>query len=139
MVEQIDFYILSTAEYLPFACHLLDKAYVDKHRIHVHTQSQVDAENLNSLLWTFRDTSFIPHQLNYAATHHETPITIGFDQPINNNANILLILAPTLLQEYTQYQRVIFIVPDEAAWKNWARGTYKTLDDQHSNLHVHKV
>lgn len=63
---RVDFYVLAgpkPAARLRFACRLAEKAYRLDHRVHLQTGSAAEAEQLDELLWTFRQGSFVPHEL----------------------------------------------------------------------------
>ena len=83
-MSRVDFYVLAgTGEPSRhrFACRLAEKAYRLNNTVHIHTASQQQAELLDELLWTFRDGSFVPHELlGVAGRHTNAPVTIGFDE-----------------------------------------------------------
>ena len=60
----IIFYILgesSRSDKYSFACRLVDKIWSQGRRIYLHTNSSQESRNLDKLMWTFRQNSFIPH------------------------------------------------------------------------------
>lgn len=63
---RVDFYLLASdqpdARWL-VACRLLEKAYAKGHKVYVLCNNKQDAELLDELLWTFKEDSFIPHNL----------------------------------------------------------------------------
>ena len=64
-MARIDFHVLEEASpqaYLNYVCRLTEKAYTQGCHIHIHTADQDMTEQLDELLWVFRDRSFIPHQ-----------------------------------------------------------------------------
>ena len=65
-MTRVDFYISKNNhpdDRAKLACRLAEKAYQMKHRIYVHTDDRQQAEQLDQLMWVFRDGSFIPHCL----------------------------------------------------------------------------
>jgi DNA polymerase-3 subunit chi len=63
-VPQVDFYILrgtASAARLKFACRLIEKAYVDGARVLVRTADAQELDALDTLLWTFSERAFVPH------------------------------------------------------------------------------
>ena len=65
-MAQVDFYVLDRVDEHArhtLACKLAEKAWRLENSIHIHTMSREDAERLDKLLWTFRDGSFVPHEL----------------------------------------------------------------------------
>ena len=68
---RIDFYVLPATDVgarLYFTCRLTEKVYGMQHRIHAHMGSSGQARELDELLWTFRQGSFLPHSLSVSAT-----------------------------------------------------------------------
>ena len=66
-MTKVDFYVLGTSgdrARQHFACRLAEKAYRLDNTIHIRTIDQRAAEQLDELLWTFRDGSFVPHELS---------------------------------------------------------------------------
>ena len=90
---RVDFYLLASdqpdARWL-VACRLLEKAYYKGHKVYVFCDNQQDAEYLDELLWTFRDDSFIPHNLQGEGPEPPPPIQIGYDQEPRGFNDILL-------------------------------------------------
>jgi DNA polymerase-3 subunit chi len=63
---RVSFYVLGGTEpntRLGYACRLVEKAYKLQNRIHAHTGDANMAKVLDTLLWTFRQGSFVPHEL----------------------------------------------------------------------------
>ena len=84
---RVDFYILETpdpAGRLQFACRLTEKAYGLDNRVYAHTDSAADAQQLDDLLWSFRQESFLPHVRGSAEecdTEGDLLINLGADCP----------------------------------------------------------
>lgn len=82
MSARVSFYILGgtgPAARLGFACRLAEKAWRLDNRIHAHAADPEMARQLDVLLWTFRQGSFVPHELLVQGTSPMAPITIGSD------------------------------------------------------------
>ena len=65
-MPEASFYILpsrSLSERYLFACKLIEKAYRSGQFCYVYTDSDRQSEQLDNQLWTFRENSFIPHQI----------------------------------------------------------------------------
>jgi DNA polymerase-3 subunit chi len=95
----VDFYVLpdTTGEArLAFACRIAEKAYSQAHRVYLHASSAAEAERLDALLWTFRDTSFVPHALAGTAlpAANLPPVLIGHE---NGHADDFLAAEPGTL------------------------------------------
>ena len=90
----VDFYVLNSLAKegaYRFLCRLVDKAYPLQKQIYIHTSSHEEAQRIDELLWTFRDTSFIPHQ-QVTGEHPVDPmltVTIAVDKPKQLIADII--------------------------------------------------
>ena len=65
-MAKASFYILTSGspqERYFYACKVIEKAYRSGHFCYVLTDSIKQSQYLDDLLWTFREGSFIPHQL----------------------------------------------------------------------------
>lgn len=138
-MEQIDFYILPNDNPLPFTCRLLEKAYKQNHQIYVCANSKTQAEQLNDMLWTFNDISFVPHHLISENGHQSSPIVIGFEEQAPVHDDIYVTLSDELPDTAEKFERVIFIVPNIEEHKQIARKNYKELTDKGYNVQIHKM
>src|SRR5882672_4387346 len=80
-MPRVDFYVLEGSEPRPrlvYACRLAEKAFLLEQRVSILTDSAEDAQQLDDLLWTFRDRSFVPHERQPAAGEPGTPVVIAF-------------------------------------------------------------
>ncbi len=137
---RVDFYILAEpkpqARY-PYACRIIDKAYQQGHRIHVHTDSALEAHVMDDLLWTFRDDSFIPHQITAANT--DIAVTIDHQDGDVSNKDILINLAKTIPTCISQFNRIIEIVPENMELKTICREHYRYYQQQGNDIKTHKI
>ncbi len=73
---QVDFYVLAgsdPAERLRFACRLVEKAWLKRHRVRVQFDAGGELEAFDRMLWTFSDRSFVPHRRAGAADDTPEP------------------------------------------------------------------
>lgn len=62
---QVDFYVLpgdDPAARLRFACRLVEKAWLKRHRVRVQFEPGGDLASFDRMLWTFSDRAFVPHR-----------------------------------------------------------------------------
>ncbi len=137
----VDFYILNddnpNAHWL-FACRLLQKAYQQQHQVYVHTTNTQDSEKINDLLWTFSDTSFVPHRL-LDTNSTSTPIVIGQSPTAPANYEILLNLSKDIPNYYDQFKRILEIVPAEPTLKSQSRQHFQFYKDHNCEVSSHKI
>lgn len=104
-MSRVDFYHLQKQTLEQVLPKLLEKAYATKQKILVKIGNEERVEFLNSHLWTFNDTSFIPHGSRKDGFADQQPIwlTSGDDNP--NRATMLFLVdgayaPPDVLQNY---------------------------------------
>jgi DNA polymerase III subunit chi len=125
---RVDFYILATAgqnSRLQFACRLTEKAYGQKHRVYAHTASADEARELDELLWTFRQGSFIPHQLISETADDRTPVRIGTPTGADDSGELLINLAPAAPAFTGNFARVAEIIDASEASKEAGRERFR--------------
>lgn len=140
--SRVDFYILpqhDVATCYTLACRLTEKAYRQKHRIYIHAPDQAIAHHIDDLLWTFRDESFIPHNLYGEGPTPPPPIQIGFQVTPEQHRDILINLSAEIPPFYPQFRRVIEIVCQDATWREQARQHFKLYREQGCELQSHKL
>ncbi len=134
-MQRVDFYILKTTSYgecYPFACQLANKVYPQRKSMIVQTDSTQAAKQFNELLWTFREDSFIPHQLG------ENPHTVVVGDIGNPTEAALLNLSIEEDPPTTQAERVLQIVPNHSKLLLWARAHYRHYQAQGITIKTHK-
>lgn len=140
--SQVDFYILTHEKLTArnhFACRIIDKAYRRGHRVYIHTASQQEAHRIDEMLWTFRDISFVPHNLCGEGPTYPPPVQIGFEQNPAAFNDILINLTTQIPNWYTRFKRIIEIIPNETSWRKNAREHYRFYRSQGSQLNSHDI
>lgn len=138
---RIDFYIVEhtdQAAYSRFACRLLEKAFTaGRNEIFVYQPDSQLAAQFDELLWSFNDTSFVPHRLQ-SANDISAPIVIGNDPTTASEQTQLLInLSTTTPPQHERFERMLEIV--SANDTSTARSRFKTYRDQGAELHSHTI
>ena len=140
---RVDFYVLRSAEpgaRLRFACRLAEKAYALEHQVYVHTASAAEAAELDELLWTFRDGSFVPHELlGTTADEPASPVTIGCDRFPPGDCDLLINLADAIPGEAGAFPRVAEVVTSDAECKSLSRQRFVDYRDQGHTLDTHNL
>ena len=109
-----------------YACRIIEKAYSNDKMIYVHTASVIEAQNFDTQLWTFRDISFVPHEIYNQGLSSEAPVLIGYSAVVPTwEKDILINLAPETPLFYQQFNHIIEIVPDDDNLKAAARKKYQ--------------
>lgn len=139
---RVDFYVTNdTRSEAPWllACRLLEKAYLRGHRVFVFCNNQQDAEYLDELLWTFKDDSFIPHNLQGEGPEPPPPIQLGYSVEPRAYNDILFNMATEIPSFCSRFKRIIEIITENDAAKTTGRLHYRHYRAQQWDLHTHTL
>jgi DNA polymerase-3 subunit chi len=140
--QRVDFYVLQDTHELSIlktACKLAEKAYQQNHTVLILTENASYADKLNQLLWTFNDTSFIPHSDN---PNDKAPLlVIAAEQKSISltDHEILINLSPQFPESLQSFQRIIEIVDGTPENKQIARNKYKMYREKNCQLFSHQL
>ncbi|HLW73747.1 MAG TPA: DNA polymerase III subunit chi, partial [Gammaproteobacteria bacterium] len=98
-----------------FACRLAEKAFALGHRVFVHAPGDGAARELDDLMWTFRDGSFLPHVL--AGEGEDAPVHIGHDVEPGEGFHLLINLGPDVPGFFSRFERVAEVVDGDETQK----------------------
>lgn len=139
---RVDFYLTNDdhpdAVWL-LACRLTEKAYQLGHRVFVHCKNQEDAERIDELLWTYKEDSFIPHNLQGEGPEPPPPIQIGFDKEPRGFNDILINLTDEIPPFFTRFSRIIELVGNDEAAKTVSREHYRNYRANSCQMHIHHL
>lgn len=139
---RVDFYLLSNdsqdARWL-FACRLIEKAYLRGHRVFVYCNHPQDAEHLDELLWTFKEESFIPHNLEGEGLSPPPPVHIGYHKEPLGFDDILINLADNPPTFHGRFKRIIELVLNDNTAKERSRRHYCDYRAKQCELYTHSI
>lgn len=124
---RVDFYVLNTtgiAGRLNFVCRLTEKAYGRLAAIYAHTDSGDTARQLDEMLWTFRQGSFVPHQI-LDGTEPRAPVRIGTDEHCMESGDLLINLTGEVPAFAKQFDRIAEIVDAEPHVREASRARFR--------------
>ena len=139
-MAQVDFYVLDRVDEhsrLTLACKLAEKAWRLENSIHIHTMTQEDTERLDELLWTFRDGSFVPHELIGGDTN--APVTIGHGTATVEPRDLLITLCDEIPPFAESFPRVAELVSSDEDCRAKSRQRYATYRDNGHKIETHKI
>lgn len=139
---RVDFYLLSSNESMALwsvACRLIEKAYLRGHRVFVFCESKEDAHLIDELLWTFKEDSFIPHNLQGEGPEPPPAVQIGFGVEPRGYNDILVNLAKQIPPFASRFKRVIEIVDAQEESKAISREHYKEYRSKQYELFTHDI
>jgi DNA polymerase-3 subunit chi len=139
---RVDFYLLDSdqPEALRLvACRLLEKAYALGRQVYVLCDNQQEAEILDELLWTFKEESFIPHNLQGEGPEPPPPIQIGYAREPRGFNDVLFNLSKDVPAYFGKFKRVIEIVLQCEQAKEQSRNHYKEYRSKGCQLFTHPI
>lgn len=142
-MARVDFYVLQRADERSrhtLACKLAEKAYRLENTVYIHAKNRADAEQLDALLWTFRDGSFVPHAL--AGIDDETaasPVTIGCDADNVESRDLLINLCDEIPVFADVFPRVAEVVTSDENCRTMSRKRFTDYRDKGHSIQTHKL
>jgi DNA polymerase-3 subunit chi len=141
-MSRVDFYILAgageSARHL-FACRLAEKAYRLNNTVHIRTVDRNLAARIDDLLWTFRDGSFVPHEIADHAATVEAPVTIGCDATSPAGSDLLINLSHDIPADTGAFPRIAEIVSSDEESRLQSRQRFAAYRDQGHTLDTHNI
>jgi len=134
-VTRIDFYVLPSdgaEDAVMTACKLCDKAVGGGSRVYVHAADERTQDQLDKLLWTFRQGSFIAHERATASPLSEPlpSVVFGNAEPPQSHAKVMINLADDVPSFFSRFERVCEIVAGDDAQRAKSRARYKFYRDR---------
>lgn len=141
-MTHVSFYILTDEQadaQLRFACRLAEKAHGEGHRLYLRVDDAQTGEQLDKLLWTFRQGSFVPHALlsNLAAKDDPTPVVIGSGEPPLQLDGVMVNLGSDVPGFFSRFERTLEVVAP--AQRAAARQRYRFYQDRGYPLQTHQI
>jgi DNA polymerase-3 subunit chi len=144
VIPRVDFYV--TKENAPqfvlrTACRIAEKAFTAGHRIHIHMNNENDCEKLDALLWTFRDRSFIPHEVSPVPIK-DCPITISSEKSsemTSGHVDMLVNVSDKIPENFKQFQRIAEIIGNQSESIHAGRERYRFYREQGLDPQHHEV
>jgi len=141
-VTRIDFYVI--AEDAPnatavTACRLVEKAHAKGHRVYLHAESDEQARAVDTLLWTFRQNSFIPHEFYGSRDGEWVPVLVGCHPDPQVEPEVLVNLAPTVPAFFSRFRRLVELVGADPDARRRSRERFRYYSEQGYPLNTHHV
>ena len=139
-MTRIDFYVVKTAgadARLNVAARLTEKALGRGHRIFINCESADQLSALDSYLWEFKATSFVPHEV--AGNHTDERVVLGFEQGPQTHNDVLINLALSPPAYFAQFERVAEVVTQDEASLDALRSAWGHYRDRCYRLQKHEL
>lgn len=145
-MAEASFYILPShtlEDRFIFACKLIEKAYRCGHYCYVYTDTPQQSQQLDNQLWTYRENSFIPHQL-YDGLLNTTPdyektILIGCHPAPNKWQKLIFNLSSKYPDNLTNTERILEIIDNNEDLKQAARQRYRQYEQEGFTMTTHII
>ena len=127
-MAEIGFYHLLSTPLERALPRLLERACAQSHRIVIRAASAERVEQLNSLLWTYDEASFLPHGSSRDGNPAAHPVWLSDHAENPNGATILFLVDGVEAEDVADFARCIDMFdgndPDavEAARRRWRAG-----------------
>ncbi len=141
-MTEILFYHLETQPLERVLPQLLEKTIERGWRAVVETSASERAAAIDTLLWTYRDDSFLPHAVAGEPTDADQPVLITADTGNRNAANVRFFVDRAVPQTGEGYDRIVYLFsghdPDavseaRVAWTSLKEGNSLTYWQQDAN------
>jgi DNA polymerase III subunit chi len=143
---QVDFYVLSGSDdraRLRFACRLVEKAWLLRHRIRVQLDPG-EIEAFDQLLWTFSDRSFLPHRRAGApddapATAPPAVVIADGAEADSADGDVLVNLASREPAAPGNWSRIAEVVDADAGRRKFGRERYRAYREHGLTPATHEM
>jgi DNA polymerase-3 subunit chi len=141
-MTRIDFYLIEGAthsDHRKVACLLTEKAFARGHRVFLHLPDPEAARQMDEILWTFRDGSFVPHAPASQPAAEDCPVVLSHEGEPPAGFDILLNLGDEVPAFFSRFERVLEVVPQDEAAKARARERFRFYKDRGYPLETHRL
>jgi DNA polymerase-3 subunit chi len=141
-MTEIDFYILKDKAPqggMQFTCRLAEKIFKDGHQVYINTASEQQLRQLDDLLWSFRQGSFLPHAVYKSNAPETTPILLGHATEPDGPSDVLVNLAEDIPAFFSRFSRVTELVSGDDAQRDAARTRYRFYKDRGYTVRSHQL
>jgi len=145
-MPEASFYILpsqSLSDRLLFACKLIEKAYRCGQFCYVYTETLQHSQQLDDLLWTYRENSFIPHQVydepNKITPEYEHTVLIGTQKAPEKWQKLIFNLSSKYPDNINTAERVLEILDNNEELKQAGRERFRRYKQAEFKISTYKI
>ncbi|MEZ5537370.1 MAG: DNA polymerase III subunit chi [Thiolinea sp.] len=140
-MTRISFYVGQSAALqarLRLACKVLEKAQMQALNTYIHVDSPATCQQLDELIWTYNDLSFIPHTI---APQKEDGVRVqlGYDHEPMEDCDFLINLSNETPEFFPRFARMAEILDQETDILRAGRQRYLFYRDRGYNLDYHQL
>jgi DNA polymerase-3 subunit chi len=144
-MPRVDFYVLTnnvSEGRLQYTCRLVHKIYTLGKSAYIHAANEDQARRLDDMMWTFDQSSFLPHQRHGGSYNDESPapIMISHEPPAElQSADVLISLLESAPVYANRFGRVAELVDNDPQGKASARERFRQYRERGFELETHRV
>jgi len=141
-LTRVDFYILEdngSDARQRFACRLAEKAWQQGNKVYIHTGDPALSSQLDELLWTFSQGSFVPHGLDTDPAADEAEIHIGHGDEPRHHDEVLINLGSEVPLFFSRFQRVAEVIDGDEQNRLQGRERFRFYRDRGYPLESHNI
>lgn len=145
-MTETSFYILSTSqprERYIVACRVAEKAYKLGQRVFILTSSAEETRTLDNLLWSFRQGSFIPHEVvdegQQPSTQTLSNTVMISSSALVSDATVLINLSAEFPDNIDAFERIAEVIDQDVQVKQAGRQRYKAYQSKNIQLKTHNL
>lgn len=141
-MTRVDFYLTQASneqQRLLTACRLAEKAWQLGHHVFIYSDNPEQTQQLDGLLWTFRNGSFLPHTDSNADDAATYPVVIGTQHPEEAAHDVMINLAANIPDCFSRFERVAEVVSSIENERQAARQRFKFYRDRGYALETHEL
>jgi DNA polymerase-3 subunit chi len=137
-MTRIDFYF-EAEDKLQVACRLSAKAAQQKLRVLIYTPDEAQARRIDTMLWTWQATGFLPHCMARSPLAAQTPVLITGDPEETPHDEVLLNLHDEWPPAFGRFRRLVEIVGRDDADREAARARFRFYRDRGYEIASHDL
>ena len=137
-MTSIDFYF-NAEDRLQVACRLAGKALKQGQRMLIYAPDADTAGRLDTLLWTWPATGFVPHCMAHAPLAAETPVLIASAAETPPDCEVLLNLGVECPPHFERFARLLEVVSVNEDEKINGRSRYRFYQERGYRITNHDL
>jgi DNA polymerase-3 subunit chi len=140
-MSRVDFYLLQSQDAHTrrlVTCRLIEKAYKQGHTVFLKTGSEEETRMMDDLLWTFRQGSFLAHEI-YVSGEPHAPIMLGYGVIPPEMQDVLVNLDGHVPKDYGRFDRVAELIDQDEDTKEMGRKRYRVYQDAGHAITTHQL
>ena len=111
------FYPLESPDKDRAVCKVCQQYFEEGHRVFILTNDDVQSRNLDTMLWTYRQESFIPHEIIDESTYSvDVPVVLSTHESNRFDSQILIIAKDVSEQDIHFYRSFNTIIDFADKW-----------------------